>query len=113
MTKYYLKQISKSCWNIQKAKAKVGFVRQTDDGFIAKIGDLKETGSSASQVFQAVCKAKNRVNICGENSAEKARAEILKRNEEVREEVGRFNAEMSELFKDGPRMRISKKRVNI
>ena len=113
MSKYYAKQISKTIWNIQASKTKVGFIRKQDDGsFLAKIGEVVETGASMSIVFQAVCKAQNRINICGENDQAKASAEIRRQNTETLERVAEFNKNaLSDI--SGVRMTTRKSRVNI
>lgn len=112
MSKYYANQTSKTTWSINASKTKIGFIRKNDDVFVAIIGDLKETGRTMAEAFDAVCKAQNRINICGENDVEKAASEIQRQNEIVRKRVAEFNASPLGQIAGG-RMVTRKTRVNI
>ncbi len=83
MASYILKNVSANQWNIFLARKQIGFVRRTENGFTARIGELVATGATHSEAFREVTAIRNRISICGENDREKAIEAIRERNERV------------------------------
>jgi len=83
MSNYILKAtIPGRIYDIRLGGSKIGFVRLVDGEFLAVIKDQKATGATAGDAFRALVTILNRVAICGENDADKARAALAARNAE-------------------------------
>lgn len=54
MTTYTMRPISKSVFAITQGRSKVGFVRATSTGYVARIGEHCETAAIADAAFKAV-----------------------------------------------------------
>ena len=108
MARYLLKNVSPSCYFIHASRARIGRVTLHDGKWVGIIGGLKVYGSTAQDAFQQVCRAQNRVNLCGENDSAKANAEVARRNAEVRRQIADINnAEGFDV------LRVRNRRVNI
>lgn len=93
---YILKPLTNTSYTIQLGRDKVGFVRQTPSGaqagswIVSLRGDLQTGFASAKEAFTAAVRRANRIEICGEDNAEKARAALAQQNAEVRREAAQL-----------------------
>lgn len=78
MATYRLVPSTDSVYFIHLSRQRIGQVvkRAGNREWVARIDNITAYGNTARIAFDEVCRAKNRVNICGENDVEKARAKI-------------------------------------
>lgn len=101
MSKYLLKNIATDMYAIHCARAKIGFVRKVKaEGerkgqFIASINQQEPSfGATASEAFHAAVAVANRILLCGEDDADKAREVLAARNAQVVQQANEFNASL-------------------
>ena len=85
MPSYILKPtVPGRIYDIRLGGAKIGCVRKVDDAFLAftiGAGPMRRaTGPTANDAFSDLVALLNRIELCGEDDVEKARAAIAERN---------------------------------
>lgn len=88
---YYL-QITDSVYTVTRNRKKVAsiFQRNSDKKWVGKFGNDYVIAETPHKAFEEVVRALNRISICGVNNAEKAKAALEKRNEEIRKSNADF-----------------------
>lgn len=92
--RYTLKPSTENVFFITSGRVKWGQVVRAKDGqWVATMvmGTLIERADTAANAFHALMRARNRIQLCGENNEEKARAVLAERNARVRAEVKALN----------------------
>lgn len=85
MARYTLIKASDSVYFIKSGGKKIGSVFQRNDNkkWVGKIGNDHVQGYDAEHAFREIVRVKNRIDLCGVNNEEKARAALEKRNAEI------------------------------
>lgn len=100
MSKYILKAtVPDRIFDIRLSGAKIGCVRKKDDGnfiaFTTGTGPMQRaTAATANEAFTELVTILNRISLCGENDAMKAREALAKRNARVEKQNAQDRKDM-------------------
>ena len=87
MSRFTLNKISDTVYSIKLGRDKIGHVTQYGSRYTAiahnKHKRIEKSCDTANAAFSELVKSYNRINMCGEDSLEKARLELDKRNEQA------------------------------
>ena len=88
---FIMKPCTETIHFIYSGRSKVGSVVLRNGSWMGKIGEHTATAATARAAFLDVVRICNRVALCGENDAAKARAALAENNAAVRAEAAAIN----------------------
>lgn len=92
MSNYLLHKISDTTFQIKVVRKVIGYVTKTEGAWKGRSGNIVHIKETSKDAFFEVVKSLNRIQVCGEDDASKARVALENRNAKVYKEMQEFNS---------------------